>query len=95
MRMDPPSPALSESLPIAEPVGEGPEEILLIGITGEQYALGAGLSAAARQAAATAVAEVLAELNRLNISYSKLHAKSFSAWWKPLAEALPVTESEA
>ncbi len=34
--MDPHSPVLSESLLIAELTGEGPEEILLIGITGEQ-----------------------------------------------------------
>jgi len=91
VRMDPHSPALSESLLIAELAGEGPEEILLIGITGERYDVGAGLTAAARQAAATAVAEVLAELDRLNISYTKLQTESFSAWWKPLAEALPVS----
>jgi hydrogenase maturation protease len=91
VRMDPHSPVLSESLLIAELTGEGPEEILLIGITGAQYDVGAGLSEAARQAAASAVTEVLAELDRLNISYSKLCAEPFSDWWKPLAEALPVT----
>jgi hydrogenase maturation protease len=47
VRMDPHSPVLSESLLIAELAGEGPEEILLIGITGERYDVGAGLSEAA------------------------------------------------
>jgi hypothetical protein len=75
--MDPHSPVLSESLLIAEPAGEGPEEILL-GITADQYEVGARLSEAARQAAASAVAEVQAELDRLNISYSKLCAEPFS-----------------
>ena len=91
VRMDPHSPALSESLLIAELAGEGPQDILLIGITGDQYEVGAGLSEAARQAAARAIAEVLAELDRLKIPYLKLRAEPFSAWWKPMAEALPVT----
>jgi hydrogenase maturation protease len=91
VRMDPHAPALSESLLIAELAGEGPKEILLIGITGEQYEVGAELSDAAQRAAAKAVEEVLHELERLNTSYAKLHTKPFSAWWKPLAEALPAT----
>ncbi len=89
VRMDPHSPALSESMLIAELAGEGPEEILLIGITGEQYEVGTELSDAARQAATKAVKEVLHELERLNTSYCKLRAEPFSAWWKPLPEALP------
>lgn len=91
VRMDPHSPVLSESLLIAELAGEGPEDILLIGITGEQYEVGASLSEAARKAADRAVVEVLAELDRLDFSYSKLRAEPFSAWWKPMAEALPIT----
>lgn len=90
VRMDPHSPALSESLLIAELAGEGPQDLLLIGITGEQYEVGAGLSESAQQAAARAIAEVLAELDRLNLSYSKLRTEQFSAWWNPMAEALPI-----
>jgi hydrogenase maturation protease len=92
VRMDPHSPALSESLLIAELAGEGPQEILLIGITGEQYEVGTSLSEAARNAAAAAVLEVLSELDRWGISYSKLRAEPFSAWWKPIPEALPITD---
>jgi hydrogenase maturation protease len=91
VRMDPHSPALSESLMIADLTGEGPSEILLIGITGEQYEVGAELSDAARQAAEKAVQAVLAELDRLGISYSELRRERFSAWWNPIAEASPTT----
>jgi Ni,Fe-hydrogenase maturation factor len=84
--MDPHSPVLSESLLIADLTGEGPEEILLIGITGQQYEVGAELSDAARHAAAHAVEQVLRELDRLKISYSALHAEPFAAWWNPMAD---------
>ena len=93
VRMDPHAPALSELLLIAELAGEGPKDILLIGITGEQYEVGAGLSDEAGQAAPRAVEEVLAELRRLNASYFKLHAQPYSAWWRPLAEPQPVDAS--
>ena len=95
VRMDPHSPALSESLLIAELAGEGPREILLIGITGEQFEVGAGLSAGAERGATQAVGEVLTELDRLGISYSKLRKKPYSAWWEPTAEAPPVTDRSA
>jgi len=90
VRMDPHSPALSESLLIAELAGEGPKDILLIGITGEQYEVGTGLSAAAERAAGGAVEQVLVELDRLGFSYSELRKNPYSAWWEPLAEALPI-----
>lgn len=91
VRMDGHSPVLSESILIAELAGEGPQEILLIGITGEQYEVGAKLSEAALKAAAHAIAAVLAELDRLDFSYSESRAEAYSAWWNPLAEALPIT----
>ncbi len=93
VRMDPHSPALSESLLIAELAGEGPKDILLIGVTGEQYEVGAGLSDAAKQAASQAITHVLLELDRLGISYSKSRKEPYSAWWSPLAEAHPASDS--
>jgi len=95
VRMDPHSPALSESLLIAELAGEGPQEILLIGITGEQYESGTKLSEAAEQAAAKAVQEVLVELDRLGVSYSKSTGQAYSAWWKPIEEPHPTTAIQA
>lgn len=91
VRMDPHSPALSESLMIADLTGQGPDEILLIGITGERYDA-AGLSEAAEQAAEKAIGAVLAELDRLGISYWKLRNEPFSAWWNPIAEAHPADD---
>lgn len=91
VRMDPHSPALSESLMIADLTGQGPDEILLIGITGEHYDA-AGLSQSAERAARKAVRVVLAELDRLGIAYWKLRNKPFSAWWNPIAEAHPADD---
>jgi hydrogenase maturation protease len=89
VRMDPHAPALSESLMIAELAGQEPRDILLIGVSGDHYEVGAQLSPAATQAAAKAVEAVLTELERLGISYSKLRKEPYSAWWNPIAEAHP------
>jgi hydrogenase maturation protease len=94
VRMDPHSPALSESLMIADLTGQGPDEILLIGITGEHYDE-AGLSQAAGRAAEKALRAVLEELDRLGISYWKLRKEPFSAWWNPIAEADPSDDGVA
>jgi hydrogenase maturation protease len=85
VRMDPHSPALSESLLIADFTGEGAREVLLIGITGQQYDAGTRLSASAREGAGRAVNAVLAELDRLGAHYSHREATGTpAAWWEPL-----------
>lgn len=89
VRMDPHSPALSESLLIADLAGECPDEILLVGITGEQYEVGAPLSEASLTAAGQAVDHVLAELRRLNVSYRATRAQAFTAWWNPMDQPQP------
>jgi hydrogenase maturation protease len=87
-RMDPHSPALSESLLIADLSGQGPREILLVGVTGESYEVGEGLSEAAHRGAESAVREVLAECDRWDIAYAeKPCAETPIAWWAPLCEA--------
>ena len=95
VRMDPHSPALSESLMIADLTGEGPSDLVLIGITGEQYEAATGLSRTAEQAAEKGVKAVLAELDRLGVSYWKLRREPFSAWWNPIAEAHPAADCDA
>ena len=90
VRMDPHSPALSESLLIAEFAGQGPKDILLVGITGEQFEVGAALSQAALRGAIRAMEEILMELDRLGISYSRSQERGFSAWWEAPSETLPV-----
>jgi len=75
---------------IAELAGQGPEDILLIGITGEQYEAGTALSEAALRGSVKAIKEVLTELDRLGISYSESQRKPFLDWWRPKAESSPL-----
>lgn len=89
VRMNPHSPALSESLLIADFTGEGAEEVLLIGITGHQYEVGARLSAAVQGGAIRAVDAALAELDRLGAHYWKRTVPDASpAWWDPVSEGM-------
>lgn len=90
VRMDPHSPSLSESLLIAEFTGEGPRDVLLIGITGAQFEPGAPLTESVRHAATLAVEEVLLELDRLDVDYHVRAGASLSpAWWEPLTDPVP------
>ena len=87
VRMDPHSPALSESLLIADLAGEGPRDIVLVGVTGEQYEACSGLSDTVRKAVAPAVNVVLAELDRMDATYSS-HPNSgdLLEWWAPVED---------
>jgi len=83
VRMDPHSPALSESILIADFACDSPKEILLVGITGEQYEMDSQLSPGVRQAVDRSVQEVLGELDRLGVSYSrKVQPDTSTAWWE-------------
>jgi len=95
VRMDPHSPALSESLLIAELAGQNPKDVLLVGITGEQYEVGVRLSDAARKAAIQAVNETLAEVKRLDAHYwERPDRQNSAAWWESGQDAiLAVTNS--
>ena len=87
VRMDPHSPSLSESLLIADFTGEGPREVLLIGISAEQFEPGTPLSGPLRAAATHAIEEILLELDRLDVHYApRAGATPETAWWEPLAD---------
>ena len=87
VRMDPHSPALSESLLIADFTGEGADEVLLIGITGQHYEVGTSLSAAVQRGASCAVDAALAELDRLGAHYSnRILPDKTGAWWEPVGQ---------
>ena len=93
VRMDPHSPALSESLLIADFTGEGASEVLLIAVTGQQYEAGARLSATVREGATCAMKAVLAELDRLGADYACRATPGGSpAWWELAADpsSLPI-----
>jgi Ni,Fe-hydrogenase maturation factor len=85
--MDPHSPALSESLLIADLAGEGPTDIVLVGVTGEQYEACSGLSDTARKAVAPAVNVVLTELDRMGATYRALpNSGDLLEWWAPIED---------
>lgn len=83
VRMDPHSPALTESLFIADMAGGAPADLLLVGITGADLDHGPGLSDPVREAVDKAIAAVLAELDRLGVSYKKKAQPSDpDIWWE-------------
>jgi hypothetical protein len=68
--------------------GERASEVLLIGMTGEQYETGTRLSKAAQDGATQAINTVLTELDFLGAHYSKQIAPgTVPAWWEPVEEA--------
>jgi hydrogenase maturation protease len=88
VRVDPHSPALSESILIAEFAGEAPAEVVLIGITGEHYESDRPISEAARGAAREAIRVVLGELDRLDVAWRKrARAAQPDIWWERMVPA--------
>jgi hydrogenase maturation protease len=82
VRMDTHSPAITESLIAAEVFfGASPAEILLIGISAETYDAGCTLSDRVQAAVEPAVQAVLAELDRLHVSYKKKANADCRVWW--------------
>ena len=82
IRIDGHSPALTESLMIAEFTSEEPKQIALIGISGKPYD-GVELSPAVRAALEPAIDSVLLILDSWNISYRpKAAASAPEVWWE-------------
>lgn len=89
VRMDPHSPSLSESLLIADFTGQGPENVLLIGISAEQFEPGTPLSEPVRAASMHAIEEILLELDRLDVYYApRAGSPPDAAWWEPVADPI-------
>ena len=83
VRLDPHSPCITESIFIAELAGDGPEDIYLIGITGEQLEVGAPLSDSVRKAIPLAVEKVLEGVVLHGGSYRKRETPIDSEiWWE-------------
>ena len=82
VRMDPHSPALSESLFTADLMGYCPGEVLLVGVSGANYNAGCSLSPLVRDAAETVIAEVLRELDQLGIKpVERVQHAATDIWW--------------
>ncbi len=88
IRVDGHSPALTESLMIAEFAGDTPKQIVLVGISGKPFE-GCDLSSEVRASVEKAITEVLNQLDRWNIAY---HPKEIPAvpqiWWQQYAAVL-------
>ena len=79
-RMDPHSPALTESLFAAEMLGGGPEEVELIAIAGMHYETSCTLSQPVRSAVGEVIRRILCALDRAGVHYSKRGAEP-DIWW--------------
>lgn len=81
-RLDPHSPALSECLLAAEMLGSSPENVLLVGIVGQNFEPGQPLSSPVRQAVASAIDTILQELRSLGYFFNKrVSAAAPVIWW--------------
>ena len=81
-------PGVGEALLLADAMGLGPAEVLLVGVIPERIAPGVGLSAAVRRALEPAAAAVLGELSRLGRpAVPRRPAPPPDAWWEAAAPA--------
>jgi hydrogenase maturation protease len=88
IRIDGHSPALTESLMIAEFTSEMPKQIALIGISGRPYD-GVELSPAVRAALEPTIEAVLRQLDAWQISYwPKQTASVPEVWWESVSVSL-------
>ena len=82
LRIDPHSPALSESLAQLELMGNMPSDLLLIGMQGRQFDAGSTLSPAVRQCVPHIIDAVTRELYRLGVRcVPKSKAMWPRIWW--------------
>lgn len=81
-RVSPHDPAVLETLLIAELAGDGPHDILLVGVIPRSLDLGVGLSAAVREAAAAASELVVRELANAGADPVPRHRPDTpDVWW--------------
>jgi hydrogenase maturation protease len=81
-RVSPHDPAVQEALGLVDLAGNGPRELLLIGVIPERSTLGAGLSERVRRACEPAIEAVLCELARLGAPATPRRAALRpNIWW--------------
>jgi Ni,Fe-hydrogenase maturation factor len=82
VRMDPHSPALVDALLSAELFGVAPADVLLVGIRAESFEVGCDLSQPVKASLEQAIAEVLQELDRLQVKHrARQHPAEVGIWW--------------
>jgi hydrogenase maturation protease len=83
MRLDPHQPALKESILIADLDGNGPKDVILIGISGDTYGFNNNLTDVVRNAVEDAIQILLTELDKLDVKYTKKDSpEASSVWWE-------------
>ena len=81
VRLDPHSPAITESIFVAELAGDGPEHVYLIGVTGEQLEVGAPLSESVMNVIPQVVEQALQRVVEHGGSYRKREVPSDPDFW--------------
>jgi Ni,Fe-hydrogenase maturation factor len=82
VRMDTHSPALVDTLLGADFFGIAPASVLLVGIKAGSYEVGCSLSEPVKASLDQVIAEVLRELDRLDVGYvSREHPAELRIWW--------------
>lgn len=83
LRAGPHDPTVKEALLTLEWAGEGPREVVLVGVVPERLGSGSGLSPCVRSAVEPAVQAVLQELIRLGVTVSpKEPPDDPDLWWE-------------
>jgi hydrogenase maturation protease len=82
-RMDPHSPALSESLLAVDMLGNGPKEVMLIAVAGQRYETGCILSEAVRLSVEKVIREILNKLDEVGVPYVRRQSTP-DIWWEPV-----------
>ena len=79
-RMDPHSPALTESLLAADMLGRSPSTVMLVAVTGRRYETGCDLSEPVLSSVPRAIQAILNALDRAGIAYTRRRAVP-DIWW--------------
>ena len=82
LRLSPHDPALKETLMILDLIGQGPADIILVGIVAGITDMGIGLSDEVRASLPAAVAAVIAELARMGVdAVRRSQPRDADLWW--------------
>jgi hydrogenase maturation protease len=81
-RLSPHDPGVSETLQLLELSGEGPEELLLVGVIPDRVTTGVGLTPRVKAAVETAAELVLLELVRLGAPVERRPGHVPEPWWE-------------
>jgi hydrogenase maturation protease len=87
-RLSPHDPGVKEALLLAGLTGNGPAEVLLVGVVPASTATGVGLSPAVAEAIPAVVAAAVAELRRLGVPVAvRPRAEAPRIWWEEMVSA--------